>query len=76
MIEEPGRRRDEPKFSPVELKRIHSDGVDLNTELVCKQSFGHSGQTGRRGRTISDEYRNARYVGTLALNNQANFTFW
>jgi len=36
---------------------------------VRNRSFGHNGWTGGRGLTISDEYRHARYVGTLALNS-------
>ena len=68
MIEKPGQRRNELKFSRVE-QRTHSDGIDLNIGLVRSHSFGHSGRAGRRGQTISDEYRHARYAGTLALNS-------
>jgi len=68
MIVNPGRRRDELKFSRVDRKK-HSDGVDLNAGLVRIDSFGHNGRAGGRGLTISDEYRYARYVGTLALNS-------
>ena len=69
MIVKPWQRGDELKFGSVERERILSDGVDLNTDLVRSRSFGHSGEAGSRRWTVSDEYRHARYVGTLALNN-------
>jgi len=73
MQVKPGRRRDELKFSRVDRKK-HSDGVDLNTGLVRNHSFGHNGRAGGRRLTISDEYCNARYVGTLALNNNRPYS--
>jgi len=73
MQVKPGRRRDELKFSCVDRKK-HSDGVDLNTGLVRNHSFGHNGRASGRRLTISDEYCNARYVGTLALNNNRPYS--